>query len=78
VKKGGVTAIIGPSSSGKTVLMKALANRAQNVHVSGKVRKSALFFSKRGFSCFYPSFAITFHQTVSHFKITKSFSFHTF
>eukprot|EP00053_Salpingoeca_punica_P015740 m.145601 g.145601 ORF g.145601 m.145601 type:complete len:1425 (-) comp16788_c0_seq2:22-4296(-) len=50
VKKGGVTAIIGPSSSGKTVLMKALSNRAHDVHMSGKVYMNGSPLSTRHLS----------------------------
>lgn len=37
VVKGGVTGIIGPSSSGKTLLMKALAGRVEDAYYTGDV-----------------------------------------
>ncbi len=37
VKRGGITAIMGASASGKSVLMKTLAGRLQKLHVSGEI-----------------------------------------
>jgi ABC-type multidrug transport system ATPase subunit len=37
VAQGGLTAIIGPSSSGKTLLMRALTGRAEQAGVSGEI-----------------------------------------
>lgn len=37
VVRGGITGIVGPSASGKTLLMKALAGRVENAHYTGDV-----------------------------------------
>ena len=37
VTKGGITAVLGASASGKSVLMKALAGRLQNLEIFGNV-----------------------------------------
>lgn len=37
VVRGGITGVIGPSSSGKTLLMKALAGRVEDAYYSGEV-----------------------------------------
>ena len=37
VVKGGTLGVVGPSSSGKTLLMRALAGRAEDIHMTGDV-----------------------------------------
>lgn len=37
VKKGGITAVFGPSASGKSLLLQALAGRIQNMSITGNV-----------------------------------------
>eukprot|EP01041_Mallomonas_annulata_P003089 gene3089-6061_t len=37
VEKGGITAVMGASASGKSLLMKTLAGQAQNIHITGEL-----------------------------------------
>jgi len=37
IKKGGITAVLGASASGKSLLMQALASRVQNLSIGGEI-----------------------------------------
>ena len=37
VKKGGITAVLGPSGSGKSLLLQAISARVQDLEINGEV-----------------------------------------